>query len=628
MDDTNEVTKLNFGQTMRHSQSHHELNNALLTATPNRHRAHKRTTSHSGEGTGLLVTQQLWMGTPPNGSYLSSTFPKVDSGKSFHEIDYDEGVPIVYDNDKDENNGVSSSNPMMSLANERDDDPLNLSDNHTDNWDCFEDDEDHNDEERVLRLLHLLDIFVRLKESTGVERATLASIIILKDPAAANLLLNDLVTEVENQRRQVATLNRWLPNSGAMHDLASELVGMSPQMKQLQDTILKGFDLESLQRNFDSHHKGGLWNLLTLYIDKLHSLELLIVEEIECCVGLRSLGRNEPLVIDYSNSSIGGESHLSDKYHHSSSTKEPVIFRGDCFGLSETGCTSEEMRERIESMPAEEIKRCLLAALSKRETNNDSQVREVSKAAIAEGKGVEDLLAELSKAPASKEWEIDLYEISFKRRIGQGNAGTTYLADWKGLNVAVKVASITEMGLDGWRTEVQNLQRLHHPNVIRLLGSIYHPSPLTFCLVLEYCDSGELTHALESRTPSNFFFRVSDGCAKAMAYLHSRGVIHRDCKPSNILLEGDVQSGQFQAKITDFGLVRLSRSRVSLFLLLLMLIRRCLSLPSNAGYRIIAPGRSNGRDWYLPMDGERDCANWIDDKLNCGFFLTPSLLIC
>ena len=96
----------------------------------------------------------------------------------------------------------------------------------------------------------------------------------------------------------------------------------------------------------------------------------------------------------------------------------------------------------------------------------------------------------LPSLPASKEWEINLYELKFLKRIGEGAAGTTYLANWTGLNVAVKVASITEMGLEGWRTEVQSLKMLHHPNIIRLLGSVYHQNPLTFCLVLEYCNGG------------------------------------------------------------------------------------------------------------------------------------------
>lgn len=96
--------------------------------------------------------------------------------------------------------------------------------------------------------------------------------------------------------------------------------------------------------------------------------------------------------------------------------------------------------------------------------------------------------------------------------------------------VAVKVASITEMGLDGWKTETSSLQRLHHPNIIRLLGSIYNPSPLTYCLVLEYCNAGDLSAALTKETPPNFFDRVSKDMACGLAFLHSRDVIHRDIK--------------------------------------------------------------------------------------------------
>ena len=97
---------------------------------------------------------------------------------------------------------------------------------------------------------------------------------------------------------------------------------------------------------------------------------------------------------------------------------------------------------------------------------------------------MDDLLAELTLAPSSKEWEIDLYQVHFQKRIGQGAAGTTYLAKWSGLEVAVKVAAISEMGLEGWRKEVQSLQKLHHPNIIRLLGSVYHPHPLNLKICL------------------------------------------------------------------------------------------------------------------------------------------------
>ena len=597
---------------LRHSQSHQALQQMANTNTtpPSSTKQHKRTSS---SGVVLLKPssdptqswqQQQRSSSPPNAITDNSAFPKVDSGISFHDDggcfdnddvyhqhqgDRDDGVRIedTIEGDLDDNDNQHNYNdtaaghevlvPITDKTEAR---------SYNQNTNCCETmDENSNDEERVLRLLQLLDVFVRLKESTGVERATLASILVASDrddDRGSRLMVADLVMEVENQRRQVASLHELLQQQPEPPNLliAQELVSMSPQMKQLQDTILlQGFDLDSLKRSFEqgggASGAGGLWNLLTLYIDKLHSLELLIVEEIECCVGIRAGQGDAPLVIDYSNSSMmvvgdhssnsNGESssHIVETSSRNNNNKPgPVVCRGEVFGLS-AGYTNEELRERIESLAPEEIKRCLLEAASSAVTASttpaESQAADGSNsqndaAEAAAGRRVEDLLAELSKAPASKEWEIDLYEIRFLKRIGQGNAGTTYLADWKGLNVAVKVASITEMGLDGWRTEVQNLQRLHHPNVIRLLGSVYHPSPLTFCLVLEYCNGGELADALQRVTPPSFFFRVADGLAKGMAYLHSRGVIHRDIKPSNTLLDGDVATGQFTVKMSDFGL--------------------------------------------------------------------------
>lgn len=116
-----------------------------------------------------------------------------------------------------------------------------------------------------------------------------------------------------------------------------------------------------------------------------------------------------------------------------------------------------------------------------------------------------------------------------------------------------QVASTSRFGLEGWRREVDALQRLHHPNVIRLLGSVYHETPLTYCLVLEYCNAGDLSTVLKYPTPKNFFFTVALGIANAMTYLHSRCIIHRDLKPANILCDGKIASGNFTVKVTDFG---------------------------------------------------------------------------
>lgn len=152
-----------------------------------------------------------------------------------------------------------------------------------------------------------------------------------------------------------------------------------------------------------------------------------------------------------------------------------------------------------------------------------------------------------------KDWEISLYDVEFHKRIGRGAAGTTYLAKWTGQKVAVKCASISELGLDGWRTELASLKQLHHPNIVRFLGAIYNSSPPTYCLVLEYCDE-DLSNALTKATPSGFVLKVALDLASGLQYLHKKNIIHRDIKPSNCLLQGNIQSGHYTAKLTDFGL--------------------------------------------------------------------------
>jgi serine/threonine protein kinase len=115
--------------------------------------------------------------------------------------------------------------------------------------------------------------------------------------------------------------------------------------------------------------------------------------------------------------------------------------------------------------------------------------------------------------------------------------------------------------VDGWKTELTSLKQLHHPNIIRFLGAIFNPSPLTYCLVLEFCDGGDLSAALEQPTPSGFVLKVALDVASGLYYLHKKKLIHRDIKPSNCLLQGDVQAGKYTAKLSDFGLAAVMQVR-------------------------------------------------------------------
>ena len=146
------------------------------------------------------------------------------------------------------------------------------------------------------------------------------------------------------------------------------------------------------------------------------------------------------------------------------------------------------------------------------------------------------------------DWVIGLHEVSFQGKIGAGAAGTTYLAQWNGARVAVKVAGIGTGSMDSWRAEVDALTKLRHPNIVQYLGCVM--SPPTYCLVLEFCDAGDLYRALRlpAGTPPGLLVRVAHAVAAGMAYLHRRKIMHRDLKSSNVLL--NTAGG---VKLTDFG---------------------------------------------------------------------------
>ncbi|PON40211.1 Mitogen-activated protein kinase kinase kinase [Parasponia andersonii] len=115
-------------------------------------------------------------------------------------------------------------------------------------------------------------------------------------------------------------------------------------------------------------------------------------------------------------------------------------------------------------------------------------------------------------------------------------------------------------GSETWKTEVEILGKLNHPNVVQLIGCCNEGDQRI--LVYEYMTKGSLDTLLfkarpstENRKELNWRRRIQIalGAAKGLAYLHTRGkpIIHRDIKASNVLLDSD-----FNAKISDFGLAR------------------------------------------------------------------------
>ncbi|KAK1353128.1 putative LRR receptor-like serine/threonine-protein kinase [Heracleum sosnowskyi] len=149
---------------------------------------------------------------------------------------------------------------------------------------------------------------------------------------------------------------------------------------------------------------------------------------------------------------------------------------------------------------------------------------------------------------------------SISSQVGHGGYGNVYrgtLAD--GRVVAVKRAE--EGSLQGEKeflTEIELLSRLHHRNLVSLIG--YCDEEGEQMLVYEFMPNGTLRDHLSGMSSEslNFAMRTSIvlGSAKGILYLHTEAdppIFHRDIKTSNILLDQ-----KLTAKVADFGLSRLA----------------------------------------------------------------------
>jgi serine/threonine protein kinase len=147
--------------------------------------------------------------------------------------------------------------------------------------------------------------------------------------------------------------------------------------------------------------------------------------------------------------------------------------------------------------------------------------------------------------------------------IGEGSFGLVYRARLlSGQTVAAKRLDTTnKRGRPHFNNEVEILTTIQsvsptHPNIIRLISAYVAPEPV---IVLEHMPKGTLTAALYSpgligMAPLCWKLRddIIAGVCSGLKFLHGCGVIHRDLKTPNILLDG-----QLRPKIADFGLAAL-----------------------------------------------------------------------
>lgn len=167
----------------------------------------------------------------------------------------------------------------------------------------------------------------------------------------------------------------------------------------------------------------------------------------------------------------------------------------------------------------------------------------------------EDLL-ETALPPDISGFQID-------RMIGEGGFGQVWRAyrEPDRLPVAIKILHLelvrSNDALTRFQRELEAIQRLEHANVVRALdhGTIADGRPY---LVLEFIEGPSLREVLLDRgaLPPREMMEILEPLCEALAVAHGAGLVHRDVKPSNVILAQD-ENGKLRPVLLDFGLVKL-----------------------------------------------------------------------
>lgn len=159
-------------------------------------------------------------------------------------------------------------------------------------------------------------------------------------------------------------------------------------------------------------------------------------------------------------------------------------------------------------------------------------------------------------------------DITLGRLLGSGAFGVVHLAAVEGwtrpvVSKVVKPKKMAPKDADLFKNEICIWSNLDHPNCVRLLAVALEPDE--FSLLSELCSGGSMDDRIawlrKHKKPMPTMVELSSmmlQMARAMAYLHRHGVMHRDLKSGNILLSGEGESlfASGPLKIADFGLAR------------------------------------------------------------------------
>jgi serine/threonine protein kinase len=145
------------------------------------------------------------------------------------------------------------------------------------------------------------------------------------------------------------------------------------------------------------------------------------------------------------------------------------------------------------------------------------------------------------------------------RELGRGGVGTVYLASHQTLQIEVALKILSPaLSLDHpalaerFIREAQIAARIRHPNVIAVMDAAHDEATGLYFIVQEYVGGGSLAwHLRNGPMPERKAVTIIMGIAHAIAVAEENGIVHRDIKPDNILLDT-----RGTAKLADLGLAK------------------------------------------------------------------------
>jgi serine/threonine-protein kinase len=151
-----------------------------------------------------------------------------------------------------------------------------------------------------------------------------------------------------------------------------------------------------------------------------------------------------------------------------------------------------------------------------------------------------------------------------QRKLGAGGMADVYLAEDQelGRRVAIKILDGRHANdaqfIERFRREAKNAAALNHPNIV----SIYDRGNAedTYYIAMEYLDGRTLKELIvgHGAAPVRVAIEYARQILSALRFAHRHGIVHRDIKPHNVLVDGEGR-----VKVTDFGIARAGASQMT-----------------------------------------------------------------